>query len=107
MAGGQKIEGVCRTLAISLATYHRWQEQHGGADVNAVKELKALTEENAQLKKLVADLSPGYLGPAVSRGTMARSGRVSAPPCARQRRTPETMNQKSHSNLINKWRLAI
>ena len=32
-------------------------EQYGGADVNTVKENKALKEENAKLKKLVADLS--------------------------------------------------
>lgn len=57
LAGGRKIEEVCKSLGISPATYHRWQEQYGGADVNTVKELKALKEENAKLKKLVADLS--------------------------------------------------
>ncbi len=57
LAGGQKIQEACKSLAISPATYHRWQEQYGGADLNPVKELKALREENAQLKKLVADLS--------------------------------------------------
>ncbi len=48
---------MCKTLTISLATYHRWQAQYGGADLNTVKELKALKEENAQFKKLVADRS--------------------------------------------------
>ena len=57
LAGGTKIEEVCKALGISPATYHRWQAQYGGADLNTVKELKALKEENAQLKKLVADLS--------------------------------------------------
>lgn len=57
LAGGKKIEDVCKSLAISPATYHRWQEQYGGADLNTVKELKVLREENAKLKKLVADLS--------------------------------------------------
>jgi putative transposase len=57
LAGGKKIEEVCKSLTISPATYHRWQEQYGGADVNTVKELKALQEENGKLKKLVADLS--------------------------------------------------
>ena len=42
LAGGKKIEEVCKTLTISPATYHRWQEQYGGADVNTVKELKAM-----------------------------------------------------------------
>jgi len=57
LAGGKKIEEVCKSLAISPATYHRWREQYGGADLNTVRELKALKEENAKLKKLVADLS--------------------------------------------------
>ena len=57
LAGGKKIEDVCKTLTISPATYHRWQEQYGGADVNTVKENKALKEENSKLKKLVADLA--------------------------------------------------
>jgi putative transposase len=57
LAGGKSIEEVCKGLGISPATYHRWQQQYGGADVNTVKELKALKEENAKLKKLVADLS--------------------------------------------------
>ncbi len=57
LAGGRKIEEVCKGLGISPATHHRWQAQYGGADVSTVKELKALKEENAQLKRLVADLS--------------------------------------------------
>ena len=57
LAGGKKIEEVCKSLTISPATYHRWQEQYGGADVNTVKALNALKEENGKLKKLVADRS--------------------------------------------------
>ena len=33
------------------------KERYGGAELNTVKELKALKEENGKLKKLVADLS--------------------------------------------------
>ena len=50
LAGGRKMEEVCKSLAISPATYHRWQEHYGGADLNTVKELKALKEENTKLK---------------------------------------------------------
>ena len=57
LAGGKRIEEVCKGLTISPATYHRWQEQYGGADLNTVKENKALKEENTKLKRLVADLS--------------------------------------------------
>lgn len=56
-AGGRRIEEVCKTLTIGPATCHRWQGQYGGAEVNTVKELKALKEENPKLKKPVADLS--------------------------------------------------
>lgn len=42
---------------ISPATYHRWQKEYGGADLETVREYKALKEENARLKRLVADLS--------------------------------------------------
>ena len=51
LAGGNKLEEVCKALTISPATYYRWQEQYGGADADTVK------EENTQLKRLVADLS--------------------------------------------------
>lgn len=55
LAGGKKLEDVCKSLAISPATYHRWSEPSGGADVNTVKELKAVKEENARRKRLVAE----------------------------------------------------
>ena len=55
LAGGRKIEEVCKGLEISPATYHRWREHYGGADVNTVKELKAVKEENVRLKRLVAN----------------------------------------------------
>ncbi len=57
LAVGRKVEEVCKDLGISPATYHRWQKQYGGADVETVREYKALKEENARLKRLVAELS--------------------------------------------------
>ena len=57
LAGGKTVEEVCKGLEISPATYHRWQKEYGGADVNTVREYKSLKEENARLKRLVADLS--------------------------------------------------
>lgn len=55
LARGTKIEQVCRKLEISLATYHRWNKEYGGAKTSAVKRLKELEKENARLKKLVAE----------------------------------------------------
>jgi len=42
-------------LGLVTATYHRWKEQYGGAEVKTVKELKAVKDENVRLKRLVAD----------------------------------------------------
>jgi hypothetical protein len=57
LAGGKSVEEVCKGLSVSPATYHRWQKKYGGVDVETVREYKALKEENARLKRLVADLS--------------------------------------------------
>lgn len=55
LASGKTVEEVCKGIGVSPATYHRWQRQYGGADVATVREHQALKEENARLKKLVAD----------------------------------------------------
>jgi putative transposase len=52
---GGSIDEVCRKLAISVATYHRWNKEYGNATKGAVKRLKELEKENARLKKLVAE----------------------------------------------------
>jgi len=57
IASGTTVEQVCKQLGISDATYYNWRRQYGQMKLNQVKQLKALQKENAQLKKLVADLS--------------------------------------------------
>jgi transposase-like protein len=57
LAKGQKTGPVCRKLAISEQTYYRWRREYGGLRVDQAKRLKGLEQENARLKKLVADLS--------------------------------------------------
>ena len=54
-ARGTSIEEVCRKLEISVATYHRWNKEYGGAKMETVKRLKELEKENVRLKKLVAE----------------------------------------------------
>jgi putative transposase len=54
-ARGVNIDEVCRKLEISVATYHRWNKEYGGAKKETVKRLKELEKENARLKKLVAE----------------------------------------------------
>jgi putative transposase len=46
---------VAKQLEISEATYHRWRAQYGGLKADDAKRLKELTNENARLKRLLAE----------------------------------------------------
>lgn len=52
---GETAEAVCRSVNISEATLYRWKQQYGALELSEVKELKALREENARLRRVVAD----------------------------------------------------
>jgi len=54
---GVKVEEVCRRMDISEATFYNWKKKYGGIGVSELRRLRQLEEENAQLKKLIADLS--------------------------------------------------
>ncbi len=54
---GRPIGELCRDNGISEGTYYRWKAKYGGLEVSEAKRLKELQEENAKLKRLVADLS--------------------------------------------------
>ena len=53
--GGETAQVVCRETNISEATLYRWKQQYGAMEIDELKELKALREENARLKRIVAD----------------------------------------------------
>ena len=57
LAAGKTIGQVCQSLEISEQTFHRWRNQYGGMKAEEAKRLKQLEQENARLKKLVADLT--------------------------------------------------
>jgi len=57
LAKGQTTSQVSKKLGISDQTYYRWRKEYGGLRVDQAKRLKQLEQENARLKKLVADLS--------------------------------------------------
>jgi putative transposase len=46
---------VCRRHGISSATFYKWKAKYGGLDVSEARRLKALEDENARLKKLLAE----------------------------------------------------
>lgn len=52
---GAKAADLCRKHGISDATFYNWKAKYGGMEVSEAKRLKALEEENAKLKKLLAE----------------------------------------------------
>lgn len=54
---GFTVEDVCRELDISAATFHRWRKRYGAMTPDEAKRLKELEDENARLKKMVAEMA--------------------------------------------------
>ena len=52
---GAKVADLCRKHGVSEATFYNWKAKYGGMDVSDARRLKALEDENAKLKKLIAD----------------------------------------------------
>lgn len=52
---GVKAADLCRKHGISEATFYNWKAKYGGMEVSEAKRLKALEDENAKLKKLLAE----------------------------------------------------
>ncbi len=52
---GSKTANVCRKHGVSEATFYKWKAKFGGMDVSDARRLRQLEEENARLKKLLAD----------------------------------------------------
>ena len=52
---GAKTAEVCRRHGISGATFYAWKAKYSGMTVSEAKRLKALEDENAKLKKLLAE----------------------------------------------------
>lgn len=52
---GMSAADLCRRHGISDATFYIWRKKYGGMEVSEAKRLKVLEEENAKLKKLLAE----------------------------------------------------
>ena len=59
---GVKVTDLCRQHGISDHTYYRWKSKYGGMEVSEAKRLKALEEENRQLKQLLGEKELDNLG---------------------------------------------
>ena len=54
---GMEVVHACRQAGISDQSYYRWRKEYGGMKTDQAKRYKELEQENARLKRLVADLS--------------------------------------------------
>lgn len=55
LSKGQSIVAVAKKLGITDQTYYRWRREYGGMKVDQAKRLKELEQENARLKRVIAD----------------------------------------------------
>lgn len=54
---GNTVAGVCRLLGVTEPTYFRWRKEYGGLRVDQARRFKELEQENARLKRVVANLA--------------------------------------------------
>lgn len=53
--GDTPVKSVCARHNVSDATFYKWRAKYGGMEVNEARRMRVLEEENARLKRLVAD----------------------------------------------------
>ena len=54
---GRSMEDVLREIDVTGNTYYRWRKEYGGLGLDQARRLKDLEQENARLKRAVADLT--------------------------------------------------
>ena len=54
---GSSMEEVLREIDVTANTYYRWRKEYGGLGLDQARRLKDLEQENARLKRAVADLT--------------------------------------------------
>jgi transposase-like protein len=57
VAGGKSVGQAVREVGVTDHTYYRWRREYGGLDLDQAKRLKKLEQENARLKRTIADLA--------------------------------------------------
>ena len=57
VANGKTTVQACKEAEITEQPYYRWRKEYGGLQVDQARRLKELEQENAKLKRLVANLS--------------------------------------------------
>lgn len=54
---GKKAADLCREAGISEQTFYNWKAKYGGMELHELKRVKDLEDENARLKRIVANLT--------------------------------------------------
>jgi putative transposase len=54
---GTPVVAVCRQIGVSEATFYTWKKKYAEMGVSELRKLKQLEDENARLKRIVADLT--------------------------------------------------
>jgi transposase len=103
VANGQLTPQACQEAGISEQTFYRWRKEYGGLKLDQAKRLKALEQENAKLKRLVAELSLEKTDPAGRGG-----GKLVSPERRRgavaQARAKYGISERWACRLLHQWR---
>jgi putative transposase len=72
--GGTPVADICRQLGVSEASFYHWRKKYGELGISGMHEVRQLREENARLKRLVADLTldKHILGEVIRKKSEAR-----------------------------------
>jgi putative transposase len=54
---GKDVNQICRELKINRATFYNWKKKYSGMDAELLRQFKEVQRENAELKRMYADLS--------------------------------------------------
>jgi putative transposase len=57
VANGRSVSQAVREIGVSDHTYYKWRAEYGGLNLDQARKLKLLEQENARLKRAVADLT--------------------------------------------------
>ena len=57
VAGGKSVGVAVREIGVTDHTYYHWRREYGGLNLDQAKRLKKLEQENARLKRTIADLA--------------------------------------------------
>lgn len=101
---GISVEEICRKIGITEQTFYRWKTKYGGMLPSDVKRLRQLEEENAKIKKLVADLS---LDKAMLQDVLSKIIKEYIASIAKRDRTSETRASVRRSVRQELWKRTI